>query len=428
MSEEQKIRNRWIIVIGAIMIQLALGTIYSWGTLTIFISPYLNEIRELTVYIFGMGLLSFAITMVFAGKLQQKYGPRNIAILGGILMGGGVIISAFMTTFIGLLITYGVIFGAGIGFGYVCPIASASKWFPDKKGFINGIAVAGFGAGSFIFNYVIKALANPTGLETDHTNFVSTISPNIPLMFIILGIIYLVLIVGGAMTLSNPPEGWTPEGWVPPPPSEESGISGLEFERKQTIKLPQFWMLWATFILSAMSGLMVIGSYASFAKTVDVSENFIYVIGIADFVLIGSLAALFNGLGRIVWGKMADLITYQKAMLIMFSTQAILLLLYFTTNFNEVYFLIITCAIYFCFGGNFSLFPTATADLFGSKNIGPNYGMVFTAYGIAGFIGAVGVNLFVTVFGSYLVLFIIMAYLSIGAIVLAFLIKPPIRK
>ena len=158
MSEEQKIRNRWIVVIGAIMIQLALGTIYSWGTLTIFVSPYLNEIRELTVYIFGVGLLSFAITMIFAGKLQQKYGPRNIAILGGILMGAGVIISSFMTTFIGLLITYGIIFGAGIGFGYVCPIASASKWFPDKKGFINGIAVAGFGAGSFIFNYVIKAL------------------------------------------------------------------------------------------------------------------------------------------------------------------------------------------------------------------------------------------------------------------------------
>ncbi|UCC18430.1 MAG: MFS transporter, partial [Promethearchaeota archaeon] len=213
-----------------------------------------------------------------------------------------------------------------------------------------------------------------------------------------------------------------------PPPSEKSGISGLEFTRKQTIKLPQFWMLWATFILSAMSGLMVIGSYASFAKTVDVSENFIYIIGTADFVLIGSLAALFNGLGRILWGKMADLITYQKAMLIMFSTQAILLLVYFNTNFNEIYFLIITCAIYFCFGGNFSLFPTATADLFGSKNLGPNYGIVFTAYGIAGFIGAVGVNLFVLAFGSYLALFVVMAYLSVGAIVLAFLIKPPIRK
>ncbi|MFX1469415.1 MAG: OFA family MFS transporter [Promethearchaeota archaeon] len=428
MSEEQKVRNRWIVVIGAILIQLALGSIYSWGTLTIFISPYLNEMKELTVYVFGVGLLSFAITMIFAGQLQQKYGPRNIAILGGVLMGGGVIISAFMTTFLGLLITYGIIFGMGIGFGYVCPIASASKWFPDKKGLINGIAVAGFGAGSFIFNYIIKALANPTNLETDHPNFVSTVSQNIPLMFIILGIIYLILIIGGAMTLSNPPEGWQPEGWIPPPPSEKSGISGLEFERKKTIKLPQFWMLWATFVLSAISGLMVIGSYASFAKTVDAGDNFIYVIGTADFVLIGSLAALFNGLGRIIWGKMADLITYKKAMLLMFSTQAILLFIYFTTNFNEIYFLIMTCAIYFCFGGNFSLFPTATADLFGAKNLGPNYGMVFTSYGLAGFIGAVGVNLLVTAFGSYLILFIVMGAMSVAAAILAFLTKPPTRK
>jgi len=404
MSEEQKVRNRWIVVIGAIMIQLALGTIYSWGTLTIFVSgPYLNAIEELTIYIFGVGLLSFAITMIFAGKLQQKYGPRNVAILGGVLMGGGVILSSLMTTFIGLLITYGIIFGMGIGFGYVCPIASASKWFPDKKGFINGIAVAGFGAGSFVFNYVIRALA---------------VSFNIPTMFIVLGIIYLVLIIGGAMALSTPPEGWVPDGWEPLAPSEKSGISGLEFERKNTIKLPQFWMLWATFVLSAMSGLMVIGSYAAFIK----------VYATVDFVLIGSLAALFNGLGRIVWGKLADIISYKKAMLLMFSIQAILLLIYFTTNVDVIYFGIITIAIYFCFGGNFSLFPTATADLFGLKNLGPNYGMVFTAYGIAGFIGAVGVNLFVTIFGSYLVLFIVMGVMSIGAAALAYLIKPPTHK
>ncbi|MFW9938447.1 MAG: OFA family MFS transporter [Candidatus Thorarchaeota archaeon] len=425
MSSEQKIRNRWIIVIGAILIQLALGTIYSWGTLTIFVSPYLNEIREVTVYIFGVGLLSFAITMIFAGQLQQKYGPRNIAILGGILIGIGVILSAFMTTFFGLLITYGIIFGAGIGFGYVCPIASAGKWFPDKKGFINGIAVAGFGAGSFIFNYVIKALVNPTNLETNDPNFLAVISPNIPIMFIILGIIYLILVIGGAMTLSNPPEGWTPPNWTPPPRSEESGISGLEFKRKQTIKLPQFWMLWAAFVLSAMSGLMVIGSYASFAKTEDAIGDFIYIIGTADFVLIGSLAALFNGLGRIVWGQLSDIITYKKSMLLMFTVQAILMFIYFTTNINATYFLIMTCAIYFCFGGNFSLFPTATADLFGSKNLGPNYGIVFTAYGVAGFIGAVGVNYLVTIFGSYLVLFIVMGLFSVGSAILAFIIKPP---
>ncbi len=424
MSEEQKVRNRWIVVIGAILIQLALGTIYSWGTMTIFVSPYINEVREVTVYIFGVGLLSFAITMIFAGKLQQKYGPRNIAILGGILLGIGVIASAFMTTFIGLLITYGIIFGAGIGFGYVCPIASAGKWFPDKKGFINGIAVAGFGAGSFIFNYVIKALANPANLETTDPNFVSTVSQNIPLMFTVLGIIYVILIIGGAMALSNPPEGWKPMGWAPPPPSEESGISGLDFKRNETIKLPQFWMLWVAFVFSAISGLMIIGSYAAFAKSVDAGE-FIYVIGTADFVLIGSLAALFNGLGRIVWGQLADFITYKKSMLIMFTIQAILMFTYFTTNINEIYFLTITCAIYFCFGGNFSLFPTATADLFGSENLGPNYGIIFTAYGVAGFIGAVGVNLFVTIFGGYLILFIVMGIMSVGSAIIAYLIKPP---
>jgi OFA family oxalate/formate antiporter-like MFS transporter len=330
-----------------------------------------------------------------------------------------------MTTFIGLIITYGIIFGVGIGFGYVCPIASAGKWFPDKKGFINGIAVAGFGAGAFVFNYVIKALANPSGLLDTDINFVSTISPNIPIMFIVLGMIYLGLVVGGAMALSNPPEGWKPDGWTPPPASEESGISGLEFERAQTVKLPQFWMLWLAFALSAMSGLMVIGSFAAFAKTLDPFDDFLYAIGTSDFVLIGSLAALFNGLGRIVWGKLADMITYKKAMLVMFLTQATLMFIYFTTNGSEIYFLIITCAIFFCFGGNFSLFPTATADLFGSKNLGPNYGIVFTAYGVAGFIGAVGVNLFVSIFGSYLVLFIVMGAMSVGSAILAFVIKPP---
>ena len=433
MSNEQKIRNRWIVVIGAILIQLALGTIYSWGTMTVFVSPYLNLtmgldpsiVKEVTVYIFGVGLLSFAITMIFAGKLQQKYGPRKIAILGGILIGVGVISSAFMSTFIGLFITYGIIFGAGIGFGYVCPIASAGKWFPDKKGLINGIAVAGFGAGAFVFNFVIRLLANPTGLLDTAPNFVAVVSPRIPVMYIVLGFIYLNLVIGGAFMLRNPPEGWKPDGWTPPPPSEESGISGLDFDRRQTVRLPQFWMLWLAFALSAMSGLMVIGSFAAFAKTLDPSDNFLYDIGTSDFVLIGSLAALFNGLGRIAWGKLADMITYKKAMLIMFTIQAVLMFIYFTTNISEIYFLIITCAIFFCFGGNFSLFPTATTDLFGSKNLGPNYGIVFTAYGFAGFIGAVGVNLFVSIFGSYLILFIVMGLMSVGSAILAFVIKPP---
>ena len=403
MSTE-KVKNRWIVVIGAILIQLALGTIYSWGTMTIFVSPYLNQPPEVTVYVFGVGLLAFAVTMIFAGKLQQQYGPKKIAILGGILMASGVILSSLMTSLVGLLITYGILFGIGIGFGYVCPIACANKWFPDKKGLINGIAVAGFGAGAFIFNFLIRAF----------------VAISIPIMFILLGTIYFILVFIGALTLNNPPDGWVPKGWTPPPPSVESGLSGLDFERSKMVKLPQFWLLWSMFVLSAISGLMVIGSFAAFSRS-DPS----YVISTADFVLIGSLAALFNGAGRIFWGKLADLVNYKRAMILMFAVQAFLMLIYFSTNVNEVYFLIITCTIFFCFGGNFSLFPTATADLFGSKNLGANYGIVFTAYGVAGFVGAIGVNIIVLAFGSYLLLFIVMGIMSICAGILAFVIRPP---
>ena len=404
MLEENIGKNRWIVVIGAILVQLAAGTIYSWGVLTQFVSPYIGEPRELTIFIFGIGLLSFAITMIFAGKLQQRLGPRKVAIIGGITIGAGVMLSALMTTFIGLFITYGLVFGAGIGFAYVCPIAAASKWYPDKKGFINGLAVAAFGAGAFVFNYVIR--------------FIAPFS--IPILFVILGIIYIALVVGGAFMLSTPPEGWAPKGWTPPPPSDETGISGLEFQRSKTIKTKQYWMLWAAFFLSAISGLMVIGSYATFARSPEGG-----VLNGADFVLIGSLAALFNGLGRIVWGKTSDMISYKRAMILMFLVQGVLMIIYFFTNIDIIFFAIITCAIFFCFGGNFSMFPTATADLFGIKYLGENYGIVFTAYGIAGFIGATMVNTFVTLLGGYLLLFIVMGIMSFGSAIMIFFTKPP---
>ncbi|MFX1273476.1 MAG: OFA family MFS transporter [Promethearchaeota archaeon] len=426
------IRNRWIVVIGAILVQLALGTIYSWSTITLFATPYLKFFdamvtKEATTFIFAFGLVSFAVTMIFAGKLQQKYGPKLIAIIGGILLAIGVIASAAMTTFIGMLITYGIIFGCGIGFAYVCPIACASKWFPDKKGFINGIAVAGFGMGSFIFNYLIKFLANPTNIDVDVAPlaFQQTVLLNVPIMFIVIGIIYLVMVVVGALTLINPPEGWKPEGWNPPPASVEDGISGLDFTRGQMIKLPQFWMLWLAFVFSAICGLMTIGAYSSFAK--DLPPGIIN----AEFFLttVGALAAMFNGAGRIVWGALADKINYKRTMMVMFLTQGILILIFFATGLNEILFLIFVCLLYFCFGGNFSLFPSATADLFGNKNLGPNYGIVFTAYGIAGFLGATLVLLFAgfEVYG-YLILFIIMGLMSFGAMVIAYILKPPTKE
>ncbi len=409
MAEEKKIMNRWLVVFGAVLIQLALGSLYSWGAMTGEISGgnFLNEPSEVTTYIFGIALAAFAITMIFAGKLQQQYGPKKISILGGILIGVGTILSAFLGgNFWGLFITYGIIYGAGIGFTYVCPIATAAAWFPDKKGMISGIAVAGFGAGSFIFNYLVDWF----------------VLISIPVMYILLGIIYVAFIVIGAMTMIRPPDGWLPEGFVPPVATETSSEGMVEFSRKEMLSKYQFWLLWLSYILGCMPGLLVIGTYKTFANS---DPNF-SIYGLGTFlILVGSIGALFNGLGRISWGKVADILDYKKALLLLFLVQASMLFLYFTTNINYAYYFITTCIIFFCFGGNLSLYPTATADLFGNKNLGQNYGVMFTAYGIAGFIQAVATNQIVLTLGGYLPLYLLVGGFSVGALVLVFFIKPP---
>lgn len=419
--------NRWIVVVGAVLIQLALGTIYCWGNLTTYVTAYI-KLEDTTItssdtlWIFAVGLMAFALTMIFAGQLQQNIGPMKVAILGGICVTAGVLLSAAMTNLVGLLLTYGVLFGVGIGFAYVCPIACAGKWFPDKKGMINGIAVAGFGAGAFIFNKITTAFVNPANVDTQSIVDLSSqaardVAGNVPGLFILLGIIYAVMIVGGALTLRNPPEDWKPAGWQPPAPSPESGVSTVEIPREQAIKTAPFWMLWLMFVLTATAGLFVIGNYKVFGQDE---------IGATDVFLsdVGAWAALFNGAGRVVWGTLADKITYKKAMYGMFGFQTVLLFTLSLTASSQAMFFLWVCLIYFCFGGNFSLYPTATADTFGSKNLGPNYGIIFTAYGIAGVSGALLASTLRAAIG-FSGLFIIMAVLSIVAIVVAVFVKPP---
>lgn len=409
MSDEKKIVNRWLIVLGAVLIQLALGSLYSWGVMTKHISGggFLTEVSEVTAYIFGISLAFFAITMIFAGKLQQKYGPRNISLLGAAFIGVGTILSAFMEgNFWGLFITYGILYGMGIGFAYVCPIATAAAWFPDKKGMISGIAVAGFGAGSFIFNFLVDIFA----------------AISVPVMYVLLGIIYVVTIGIGAVLMIRPPESWLPEGFIPPKVTEISSGGMIEFTRKEMITSKQFWLLWLSYILGCMPGLLVIGTY----KTFGAKEGLDPIFGISVLLtLVGSVAALFNGLGRISWGKVADISTYKKALIMLFAVQAVAVILFYTTIFSFAYYFIMVCIIYFCFGGNLSLYPTATAELFGNKNLGQNYGVMFTAYGIAGFIQAVATQNIVLALGGYLPLYLIVGILTIVSLILVFLIKPP---
>ena len=481
---EQKVKNRWLIVIGALLVQLCLGAIYAWGTFTkdlqnseadvaMCLSPDLlgvtdnaqceaakaqydehaatlkkaqeskdpaaiasakaafaefkksldkdwigktfdrasfdKHVYRLTAtqsqVIFSVGLASFALMMILAGRWQDKYGPRIIAVIGGLTLGAGYILAGFLggTSFAMIILLIGVLGGAGIGLGYVCPIAACVKWFPDMKGFVTGLAVAGFGAGAFIF---VKLSGPWLHLIRDF---------GIPGTFIIFGIIFAVVVTLGGLLLSNPPAGWKPANWNPPAAAAKKSVRDLG--QGQIIRTPQFWMIWASFVFSAGCGLMVIGCLKDFGEKQ----------GGLTAAAAGSalgLLALFNGLGRITWGTVSQKIGARYSLIVMAILQAAMMFILLGMGASTLTLAIAGCWIGFNFGGNFALFPLLTNENFGSKSFGANYGAVFTAYGLGGILGPILAGRVWDTMGTFKWAFIIAAAACLAASALAFAIRP----
>ena len=437
----KKIFNRWFIVIGAILIQVALGAIYAWSAFTtplqgtIEIPSEFAFLKTQTQAIFSAGLATLAIFTIIGGRLQKKYGPKKIALLGGVLLGLGYIIAGFVgANFILKLIGIGIIGGAGIGLAYVVPIGVGIKWFPDKKGLVSGLAVAGFGFGAFIWILLARppSLLGFQGLITVQ-NGVYTIA-NIDSAFRLYGLIFFFLVLLGAIVMRNPPEGWKPKNWNPS--KEESNNSKKNKSNsllpKEMLRTKQFYLIWAMFLIGALAGLMVIGNIQNFAKNpiegfmgygFTQSEAF-------DFAVIGAAVCLpiFNGLGRIIWGQASDKIGRKKAIITMCLFQGIMMSIFFFTTSNPIIFYVAAALIGFNFGGNFALFPSATADSFGAENVGLNYGYVFTAYGIGGVIGPILAGAVQDAGFSFLYAFIPSAIMCFIAALLAVFYQRDIKK
>ncbi|MBN1560656.1 OFA family MFS transporter [candidate division KSB1 bacterium] len=377
---EKKVMNRWLPVAGAILIQLALGAIYAWSVFT----PALQKAdwtKAQTQYVFSAGLAFFAIVMVLAGKMMPKVGPKKLAISGGIVLGLGYILGGLLGGTSPFLLTLfiGVIGGSGIGLAYVVPIAVGMRWFPDKKGLITGLAVAGFGFGAMLW---VK-LAGEWGLLIDKFGLSTT--------FTIYGIIFLVMVIIGGMWMVFPPEGWKPAGWTPPPPKAGQVAAGVAIDSSQMLKTAQFYMIFLTFVFSGGAGLMTIGLMKLFPK-----EALQSVSGMSEgqaSAVAGTAMAVFfslaNGLGRIVWGTLSDKLGRKLSVVIMCATQGLFMIAF--TRMAGVPGLLFIASIFigFNFGGNFALFPTLTADTFGAKFIGQNYPWVFLAYGVGGIFGPI---------------------------------------
>jgi OFA family oxalate/formate antiporter-like MFS transporter len=393
---EQKTINRWLVVLGAILIQLCLGAIYAWsaftGKLTI-PDGLFHFTKTQTQIVFSLGLASFAVVMaLIAGKWQAKVGPRIVATTGGLIMGLGYVIAGFSgTNFLGIFIGVGLLGGAGIGLGYVCPIATCVKWFPDKKGLITGLAVAGFGFGALIWIKLTSGFVfGPIDLTPGWKGLYG-MGWGVNQVFMLYGIIFAALVALGAQVMINPPEGWKPAGWNPPTTGKAASASGQTvFSTIEMIKTPQYWNLFIIFMVGACAGLMVIGIIGLFGKEALVTNGIEATKAtIITGTAMGLFYALFNGLGRIIWGALSDKLGRKISIALMSLLQGIMMIAFYFVGGTEAGLYIAATIIGFNFGGNFALFPAAAADFFGNKSVGTNYPWVFLAYGVGGIVGPI---------------------------------------
>jgi len=411
---KQKVQNRSLVVLGAILIQLALGAIYAWSVFT----PTLKNAgwsKVDTQWVFAVGLVFFAVVMVFAGRKLNAWGPQKLTILGGLVLGLGYFLAGILgtTDFLPLLLLIGVVGGSGIGLAYVVPIAVGMRWFPDKKGMITGLAVAGFGFGAMLW---VK-LAGSWGHLIENMGLSNT--------FMIYGIAFAVMVIIGGLWMKFPPAGWLPEGY-----EEKSEVASAEtnedkeFSYKEMFRTPQFYLIFLTFVFSAGAGLMSIGLMKLYPMEALTANG----LSTAEASAIAGTAmavffSLANGLGRILWGLLSDKLGRKRSILIMTATQGIIVILFTYMAGNEMLLYLGATLIGFNFGGNFALFPTITADTFGAKNVGSNYPFVFLAYGVGGLVGPIlGGRL--GDMGNFPLAFTISGIAVLLGTILTFMVKP----
>ncbi|MFA5079463.1 MAG: OFA family MFS transporter [Dehalococcoidia bacterium] len=412
MAEETKLfgmpaeKGRWILVVLGFIINLCLGSVYAYSVFKVPVQNLFNVGAFEGGLPFMFFIAFFAGIFPFSGRLIEKLGPKTLGIIGGAVVGIGWILAGILPAVWPniwiLIITYGVIAGAGVGLSYSGPIAVATRWFPDKKGLAVGLTVAGFGGSPFVSAFIANNLiASVQVLNT----------------FLYLGIAFLIIIILLALPLKFPPTGWKPAGWSPKAGAVTAGADCCGMDMVRT---PSFWGLFVCFIIGSLAGLMAIGISS------PVATGIIKLDAATAATLVG-VFALFNGGGRPLFGWITDKITPRYAAIISF----ILILLasigmLFAGPGSTILYVVCFAAFWLCLGGWLAIAPTSCTICFGTLYSARNYGIMLLAYGIgailANFISGFANDLF----GSYLRAFIPVGVLAfIGIFIAFFLMKVP---
>ncbi|MDH7593110.1 MAG: OFA family MFS transporter [Methanomicrobiales archaeon] len=399
--------KRWSLVVIGLLINVCLGSIYSWsvfvGPLTKYFTDTLGQqVTASEVLLpFSVFLAFFAIAMPFAGKYIDRWGPRRVAILGGVLTGAGWLLAGSAGSVQILYIVYGVIGGIGVGITYGVPVAVAARWFPERRGLAVGLTLLGFGVSPFLTANVADIFINLFGVMQT---------------FRIFGLGFIALIVLLSLPLAFPPAGWTPSR-TPSAKGSDAPVS-CELRREQMLRTPSFYGLWLCYFIGCLSGLMAI----SIAKPVG-TELVQLESGLAT-VLVGFFA-IFNGGGRPLFGYLADRLSPRNTALLSFLLIGVASLAIFSIQTTSVY-IAAFAILWGCLGGWLAIAPTATASFFGTGDYPRCYGMVFLAYGAGAIAGPMLAGFIRTSTGTYLGVFPYVAGLSLlGLIIAFFMMRPP---
>ncbi len=408
MAQQTPSVNRgWTVTTAAVCANLVLGALYAWGVIgKVLVDPAgsWHWTKTQASFPFTVATATFAVMMIFAGRAQDKIGPRIVVMLGGIIFGLGLIASAFAKTPMQMALAFGLVGGIGIGLGYSATTPPAIKWFhPSKKGLITGIVVSGVGLAAVYIAPLTQYLLAETGVQST---------------FLMLGTAAAVLVCLFAQFLSNPPAGYVP----PAPAAAGTAAAGKapaaakrDLDWNEMLRTPRFYLLWVMFVLAASAGLMIIMHVSIIAK-----EQAGWKWG---FVPIATLA-VFNTLGRLASGFLSDRIGRSRTMTLAFILQAVNMFLFARYTTPE---LVVFGAAFtgLCYGTIFTLFPAATADSYGLRNLGVNYGIVFTAFGVAGVTGPIFAGMLRDKLGDYHTAYIISACMLLVAAGLALTVRTP---
>jgi OFA family oxalate/formate antiporter-like MFS transporter len=405
MAQESSgsIKNKgWTVTIAALSINLVLGVLYAWGVMAKALVVQWHWSKADAALPFTVSTAAFAITMIFAGRLQDKVGPRLIAALGGIVLGLGLVASSYAQSPAVMLVTFGLVGGIGIGLGYSATTPPAIKWFPpSKKGLITGIVVSGVGLAAVYISPLTQVLLKAVGIHQT---------------FLYLGLGSIVVVALLAQLLRNPPPGFQPVATAAATPAAKAAAAPRPaLDWNEMLRTSQFYRLWLMFILAASAGLMIIAHVAIIAK-----EQARWEWGFVPVVLL----AIFNSVGRVVSGVLSDRIGRTQTMVLAFVLQACNMFIFshYTTSALLVFGSAFTGL---CYGTIFTLMPAATADFYGIKNLGVNYGFVFTGFGVAGVFGPLLGGKIRDVTGTYATSYTISAIMLLVGAALAFTTRSP---